>query len=202
MGCGRRSSLILLALFLVSSSLWAFPGHGAGEAAAQPEITIGAQTQEAESQRNGSGEASKQMSEEPKSSPQDLLTMAQEKVDGSAVIVAGGKTELQFVLEELGSSLHVAEEASKAKDEEISELKRDLAEAEKATGTKAYLMLEGIMGFEFGVPQFGTGLTLGTRIGNHLMVELGADYMIGGMDGYNQFSLDNFEFRCGIGWMF
>ena len=63
-------------------------------------------------------------------------------------------------------------------------------------------MLDGIVGFEDLLPQFGVGVTLGTRIGSSLMLELGVDYDIGGIDGYNEISMDNLQFRCGIGWMF
>ena len=63
-------------------------------------------------------------------------------------------------------------------------------------------MLDGIVALDDMIPQYGVGLTVGSRIGNSLMVEVGADYMIGGNDGYNSFSLDNFEFRAGVGWMF
>ena len=73
---------------------------------------------------------------------------------------------------------------------------------EEATGSKAYLMLSGLVGFDGLIPQFGAGLTLGTRIGEHAMLEAGADYDIGGLDGYNTFSFDNFSFRLGLGWMF
>ena len=80
-----------------------------------------------------------------------------------------------------------------------------IAELEKAAGTRAYLMLDGIIGFEDMVPAYGVGLTLGTRLGNNLMLELGADYTIGRFESgmtIKQFSIDNFEFRAGIGWMF
>ena len=80
-----------------------------------------------------------------------------------------------------------------------------IAELEKATKTRAYLMLDGIVGFEGMIPTYGAGLTLGTRLGNHLMLELGADYMIGKFDHgmtIKQFSIDNFEFRASVGWMF
>ena len=80
-----------------------------------------------------------------------------------------------------------------------------IAELEKAAGTRGYLMLDGIIGFENVVPTYGVGLTLGTRLGNNLMLELGADYMIGKFESgmtIKQFSIDNFEFRAGIGWMF
>lgn len=80
-----------------------------------------------------------------------------------------------------------------------------IAELEAETGTRAYLMLDGIIGFQDRIPEYGVGLTLGTRIGNHAMVELGADYTIGRFsDGMTikQFSIDNFEFRASVGWMF
>ena len=80
-----------------------------------------------------------------------------------------------------------------------------IAELEKAASTRAYLMLDGIIGFENAVPAYGAGITLGTRVGNHLMLELGADYMIGKFENgmtIKQFSIDNFEFRASVGWMF
>lgn len=109
--------------------------------------------------------------------------------------------ELYWALVDARDMAGALREASDAKDEEIASLKADLARAEKETGSKAYLMVEGIVGFEDSVPQFGAGLTVGARIGNDLMLEAGADYMIGGTDGYNQWSLDNWEFRVGAGWM-
>ena len=63
-------------------------------------------------------------------------------------------------------------------------------------------MLDGIVGFNESVPEFGAGITVGARIGSDLMLEAGADYMIGGVDGVREFSLDNFQFRLGLGWMF
>ena len=193
----------MLALLLASSSLWAFPGRGEESVAEVPAIAAEEAIQKEptpapEPQRTGSGEASKPISGEPRSS----LEKAQEIVGSASTIVVGGKSELEVVLDTLGSQLGAAEESSRAKDAEIDALRNDLAKAEGETGTKAYLMLDGIVGFADTVPQFGVGLTVGTRLGNSLMLELGADYMIGGMDGYNSFDIDNFQFRCGVGWMF
>ena len=189
-----------MALLLASSSLWAFPGRGeAEEPALEEPIAIAEEpTQAPEPQRTGSGEASKPTSGEPRSS----LEKAQRIVDSASTIVVGGKSELELVLDTLEGQIEAAEESSKAKDAEIDALRKDLAKAERESGTKAYLMLDGIVGFKDVIPQFGVGLTVGTRIGNSLMLELGADYMIGGMDGYNGFDIDNFQFRCGVGWMF
>ena len=92
-----------------------------------------------------------------------------------------------------------------AKNSRIDGLEKDneeLARLSEEAGSKAYLMLDGVVGFEESLPEFGVGLTIGTRIGNSLMLEAGADYMIGGMSGIRSFSLDNFQFRAGLGWMF
>ena len=80
-----------------------------------------------------------------------------------------------------------------------------IAELEAETGTRAYMLLDAIVGFDSLVPTYGAGLTLGMRFGNHFMAELGADYMIGEFNALRpvrDFSMDNFEFRAGVGWMF
>lgn len=79
-----------------------------------------------------------------------------------------------------------------------------IAELESLTGSKGYMMVDAIIGFEDVTPTYGLGLTIGIRVGNHLMLELGTDYTIGKFSpaAVNQFSLDNFEFRAGVGWMF
>ena len=51
----------------------------------------------------------------------------------------------------------------------------------------------------------GLGITVGTRIGNNLMAELGVDYTVGKFENgmtIKKFGLDNFEFRASVGWMF
>ena len=95
------------------------------------------------------------------------------------------------------------EETSKAKDSTIDDLTAENLKLKDETGTKAYLMLDGIIGFSEGYPEYGVGLTVGTRLGNSLMLELGADYMLGGnLADLMDFSIDDFTFRAGIGWMF
>ena len=185
MRCGKRLSLIFLALLLASASLWAFPGRGETETVTvqSPTVTTTELMQEAESQKNS-------------------LEKAVAIADSGSILIGSKYDELLFNLTEAQKDAAVAEKASEEKDAEIASLKKDLAKAEKETGTKAYIMFDGIIGFENMIPQFGVSASLGTRLGNSLMLEVGADYMIGGMNGYNQFSLDNFEFRAGVGWMF
>ena len=82
---------------------------------------------------------------------------------------------------------------------EAASLAADLEEARGEVGSKAYLMVEGIVGVDGLVPSYGLGLTLGARVGSSLMMQLGVDYTINtAMD----FSLDRWTFRAGIGWMF
>ena len=90
----------------------------------------------------------------------------------------------------------------------IAKLNSDIATLEakldSANSTKAYLMLDGNLGFNSNlIPQYGVGLTLGTRIGKNVMLELGADYNIGGtwQDALD-FGLEDWTFHAGIGWMF
>ena len=215
MRCGKRLSLLLSVFFLASLSLWAFPGREARE---EPPVTAGREAPsadmtevpmpEAESQKMPSGTESGTISEKQESLPQaenSSLEKVKKIAEDGGLIVGTRRDELQAVIDDLASDIAVAEEASKAKDDEIASLKEDLAEAEEATGTKPYLMLDGVIGFEDVVPTYGVGITLGTRIGNHLMAELGADYMIGRFTApmtIKEFSVDNFEFRASVGWMF
>ena len=208
MRCGKRYVLIFLALLVASCSLWAFPGRGEAETEAiapSPIVMMEEPTEEAESQKTISGTPSEIISTEQNSSQKNSLEKAVAIADSGSLLIGSKYDELLFNLNEAQKDAEAAEKASAEKDEEIAELKEDLADAEKETGTKAYLMLDGIIGFSEGSPNYGLGITLGTRIGNNLMAELGVDYTIGKFDGgmvIKDFSLDNFEFRASIGWMF
>lgn len=117
-------------------------------------------------------------------------------VQSENYLAMGEITDAQY--EEILNTANALADANSEQADEIARL-------QESAGTRAYLMLDGIIGFENIVPAYGVGITLGTRIGNHLMVELGADYMIGKFTApmtIKEFSIDNFEFRAGIGWMF
>lgn len=188
---------LLLLLALPQLGAWPISQAGGKEdlsAVSAPTAMMEEPTAEEPLQSKPSGTASNLISEEQLNS----LEKAQEgrKLNGSESL------ELYFLLDETKAQVAVARKASEAKDAEIADLKSRLAEAEEETGSKAYLMLDGTVGFEELLPQFGVGLTIGTRIGNSLMAELGADYMLGGIGNIKPFSLDRFQFRAGIGWMF
>ena len=159
-----------------------------------PIATTEAPTAEEQSQNELSGTTLNDTSTEP--SPSLEKAEAGRRLNGDEAL------ELYFTLVEARGEVKAARASSEAKSAEIADLKARLAAAEEEAGTKAYLMLDGIVGFEDLLPQFGVGVTLGTRIGSSLMLELGVDYDIGGIDGYNEISMDNLQFRCGIGWMF
>lgn len=192
----RKSLISLLVLLLAASSLWAFPGRVTGSQEARPIDTL-AQEAQAEGPRTGSGTLQKDTSAELSAS-----YLAQEKAEQGKRLTSAEVDLIISELEEAMADVSALREASEEKDEVISSLARENESLRDETGTKAYLMLNGLMGFKDKVPQFGVGLTVGTRIGNDLMVELGADYIIGGMDGLNAFSLDSFQFEVGVGWMF
>lgn len=187
-----------LLLFLVAQPLaaWVMPQEK------EEIITVAAvtdtmekkETEAAPLQSKPSGTALKDTSEEPSKSL--------EKAEEGKRLSGNEALELYLVLTEASEEAAAARAASEAKDDEIAELKAQLAKAESEAGSKPYLMIDSIVGIENAIPQYGVGLTVGSRIGNSLMVEIGADYMIGGNDGYNVFDLDNFQFRAGAGWMF
>lgn len=222
------SFLLLLAAFpCYSASSWAVFTSGDTEKEA-PIVTIEEPIAEEESQNSISGETQATASTEP-SAPSEALPTATETAEtaieetqpeaqtatvDSAItkvqtagfwISSEDKAEIENALVDARDNLAVLKEASDAKDAEIADLKEDLSVAEGAAGTRPYLMLDGIIGFENTIPTYGVGLTLGTRIGNHIMLELGADYTIGKFTApmsIKQFSIDNFEFRASVGWMF
>ena len=205
MKCGKRLNLICLVLLAASLSLWAFPGRGEEEAVIAPSLTVMTTVpmQEAESQKITSGTPSENTSVEQSGSQTNSLERAVEITESGSLLIGSKYDELLFNLTEAQKEVKAAKEASVAKDEEIATLKDDLAKAESETGTKAYVMLDGILGFSENSPDYGVGLTLGTRLGNSLMVELGTDFMLGGtLSDMLDFGMDDVTFRAGIGWLF
>ena len=201
-GSGRRFRVLLagfFVLFLALLPLGAWPMWQAEKeeepiVIEAPIAMTEAPTAEEQSQSELSGTTLNGTSTEP--SPSLEKAESGRRLNGEEAL------ELYLTLVEARNEAETARIASEAKDGEIADLKARLSTAEAETGTKAYVMVEGIVGFENLIPQFGAGLTIGTRIGNSLLAELGIDYEIGGVNGYNQFSVDNFQFRYGIGWMF
>lgn len=85
---------------------------------------------------------------------------------------------------------------------EIATLREELVKAKAKNGTKGFATVNAVMGFKNLVPTYGLGANLGVRVGNHLMLTAGADYMLGTFTSLPTFDLDNLRFSCGVGWMF
>ena len=128
MRCGKRLSLLLSVFFLASLSLWAFPGREARE---EPPVTAVIEAPsadmtevpmpEAESQKMPSGTESGTISEKQESLPQaenSSLEKVKKIAEDGGLIVGTRRDELQAVIDDLASDIAVAEEASKAKDDE------------------------------------------------------------------------------------
>ena len=201
----RRSLMCLSVLLLVCFSLWAFPGRVTRSA--EPEhIAIEVVEIPDELQKTPSGTMSTEDSVMQSTSSPVVLEAVEKTTEGKGLSVE----ESVAVLEELvaiQADVEALKETSHEKDEQIAGLMDDnghLTERntvlEKEAGTKAYVMLDALLSFSNGLlPEYGVGFTLGTRLGNSLMLELGADYHI---DPAWNFGLDNWTFRAGIGWMF
>ena len=206
--------LLLVAFPCYSAASWgAFTSGSSGKA--EPIVTIEEPIQEELSQNPSSGTVPETTSATPSTSSEvQSIPKAKDEAglkeaisiveDGGLWLSEADRTLLVEKITSADKSIATLKAASDAKDEEIADLKNDLAEADEAAGSKAYAMAEAIIGFEDSMPEYGVGVTLGSRIGNHVMVELGADYMIGKSSplGFNDFSIDNFSFRAGIGYMF
>ena len=90
------------------------------------------------------------------------------------------------------------EEKLIAQNAEIEKLK-------KKAGTKAYGKVNALFGFKDSNPYWSAGLALGTKFGNGLMIECGANYMIGDMSNPIQmptWDIDKLTFTASIGWTF
>ena len=196
----RKLSIFLLVLLLASVSLWAFPGRQTSSQEIES-IAISVPEVPAEPQNPGSGNPVESISIEPSKS--SAVQEATEKAEAGKRLTSDEAAAILAELDAAKADFAALEETSKVKDSTIDNLAAENAKLKDETGTKAYLMLDAILGFSEGYPEYGLGLTLGTRLGNSLMLELGADYMLGGnlLDVLN-YSLDNWSFRAGIGWMF
>ena len=201
----KKCGTCLLALSLASCSLWAFPGRVTSSQVEGPTATVAAGLLEEEQPSRDSGTTSSDASTMPATSSPVASEAVAKAAEGDRLSAAEASA-LYDELVAISADVAALRQSSAEKDEELSTLqadnaalKSDLDKAEKETGSKAYIMLEGIVGVDNLLPTYGVGLTVGARVGNSLMLQLGVDYDINrAMD----FSLDRWTFRAGIGWMF
>ena len=196
----RKLSIFFLVLLLASASAWAFPGRATGSQDTK-HIVISAPAVPEDELKTDSGttpESTLTESQESLVEPEILEKAAEGKRLSSDELIA-----LSTELSAVRANLEALEKVSEEKDSTIDALAKENGKLKEETGTKAYLLIDGILGFSEGVPDYGLGFTLGTRIGNSLMLELGADYMLGSnLLDVLDYSMDNWTFRAGIGWLF
>ena len=181
----RRLGIFLLVLLVASFSLLAFPGR-VTESQGKAYTGMSAQAVQEGELRTDSGTVLESILIKPSESltEQELESLKSELIEARKDYEALRLTSIE-------------------KDAVIDALSEENSRMSDETGTKAYLMVDALMGFEEQVPEFGVGLTVGTRLGNSLMLEAGADYMLGNsLNDVMNFSMDDLSFHAGIGWMF
>lgn len=198
----RIVSLAVLSVLALSSA-WAWPSQLYGIKEESP-----AQEQPLSAESETIPEEEPVPLTMPQTQPVETLKSAAESLNVQLEDMLS-RRELEKMQESL-SAMEVAQQTMVDEYNEIVEerdaLAADLAKAmdsKEKSGTRAYMMLDGILGFSEGYPSYGLGLTVGTRLGDSLMVELGADYMLGAnRKEVMNYSVDKWTFRAGIGWMF
>ena len=198
----RIVSLAVLSVLALSSA-WAWPSQLYGIKEESP-----AQEQPLSAESETIPEEEPVPLTMPQTQPVETLKSAAESLNVQLEDMLS-RRELEKMQESL-SAMEVAQQTMVDEYNEIVEerdaLAADLAKAmdsKEKSGTRAYMMLDGILGFSEGYPSYGLGLTVGTRLGNSLMVELGADYILGAnRKEVRNYSVDKWTFRAGIGWMF
>ena len=98
-------------------------------------------------------------------------------------------------------ALAIAEETNTKQADEIVSLSEALKKSNKSKG---YVKLNGLIGCDDDMtPEYGAGLSIGFRAGKHLLLELGANYMVGSISNpFYKFSMKNLVGVVSIGWEF
>lgn len=228
-GLGLRVVSVLLLLF-VASPLWAANWAFLNEQTPE-ELPLIAKQQEQVVQQEV--QEVKQLSQEPISKPStvstesnqsnlpELLTQLNdlETQLNKSILVTDNlrkestdlKTKLEAYeeLERIEDEEHqavidalaIAEETNTKQADEILSLSETLKSANKSKG---YVKLNTLFGFTDDMTlEYGTGLSIGFRAGKHLLLELGANYMVGSIaKPIYEFSMKNLVGVISIGWEF
>ena len=98
-------------------------------------------------------------------------------------------------------ALAIAEETNTKQADEIVSLSEALKQSNKSKG---YVKLNGLIGFDDDMtPEYGAGLSIGFRAGKHMLLEVGANYMVGSISHpFYKFSMKNLVGVVSIGWEF
>lgn len=195
----RRFGIFCLVLLVACCSLWAFPGRVTASQETNPGDMAVEAVEEPESNDFGTQQESELIESLPSSTALTAVDLVLTKIDDGKRISAREANIISSELAALQDDLAALEAISAEKDALIEELSKDVKEA----GTKAWIMVDTIIGLDsYGLPEYGLGLTLGARLGNSLMAQIGIDYTFMDMNGMKPWALNNASIRAGIGWMF
>lgn len=87
----------------------------------------------------------------------------------------------------------------------IDELEAKNAKLKTKAGTQAYGKINTIVGFSNGVPEWSAGLSLGTKFGFGMIMEMGANYKIGDLANpisVPSWDIDRLTVSASFGWTF
>lgn len=90
--------------------------------------------------------------------------------------------------------------------ETIADQDVELAKLKRKAGFKQFFKLNGLVGFDAGIPTWSAGLGYGFKFGNGLVFEVGANYEVGNLlkpiDFTETFSLDKLTASVSVGVLF
>lgn len=211
----RRLLITLLALALVSSSLWSADLHWLfwDIERISNQMDQSASTQETSSQKESQDlqmTSSAEVQTEPEMPSETLpgetlgddLGVAVEEADGNAAVQAALEAidDMVFAYELKDEALTVVTAQYKAEVADYNKLASDYNRlAKKNDPFKLFILPEVTYAFNEGGNVWGAGLTLGAAYDN-LMVAVGVDKKITGLDCFGQ--LDGYELRMGVGLIF
>lgn len=192
----RRLSMFLLALLLACSSLSAFPRQPTSSA----EATAGA-TQEAEAQAEGLKTVSGTLSQSPSTaSAQGSETEA--KLAEGKKLTKDESAAVLAEIEAIRADLAALRAVSVDKDKVIAEQADAIKRLGRASGTKWGVMAGAGAHVADGGLAYGLGVDGIVRLGDHVLLDVGVSYDIGGPGGIYSFDAENLGFSVKAGWMF
>lgn len=215
---GTRFVLCCLVLLLVCSCAWAFPGRakasgpepeatqaGSLQIPEQPEVILPVETTITSEQTSKLSEilpVSSEVAAVPEQSTESVAIdsdLLADLIDQRLDKILTGVNDAEGYTNDIEAEKAEIAAANAAQADEIA---RKDALLKKEQGTKAFGKINGVLSFENNLPVFGAGASLGLRFGRGLLIEVGANYMIGNLitAPVLDLSLDRLSIIASIGW--
>lgn len=113
--------------------------------------------------------------------------------------------EVKAIVETLAEKADSTADVVAEQQARISELEAKNAQLKAKAGTQAYGKLNTVIGFKEGLPEWSAGLSLGTKFGSGMILEMGANYKIGNFNGKIVdlgWNIDRLTVSASFGWTF